>query len=103
MNIITDSETKVLDEEKLVIANQLLSAFRQNDWDLLSSIITDDVTWSRPGENLLSGIVNGKNVFIERGKALFGCGLSFRFDNIQLSYYGFALSIHIGYGINYPS
>ncbi|WCT09911.1 nuclear transport factor 2 family protein [Mucilaginibacter jinjuensis] len=84
----------VSDDEKQSIANQFLLALRNKNWDSLASIITPDATWALPGENLLSGIAIGGEEFIKRAKTLVNSGVSLQLKNIQLSYSGFALSVH---------
>jgi len=82
------------DRGKLVIANKLLLALHRNDWDLMATLIADRTTWSFPGKNPLSGITKGAAETIAKARQLMSYPLSYRLNNIQVSYSGFALSVH---------
>lgn len=60
--------TVTCDEDKLTIGNQFLLAFRERDWNLLRSIITEDCTWSLPGTGELAGNSDGADQVLEKAK-----------------------------------
>jgi len=39
--------------KKTEIAKQFLTGLRTRDWDLLKSIMADDIVWNLPGSSLL--------------------------------------------------
>jgi ketosteroid isomerase-like protein len=41
--------------EKTEIAKQFLTGLRTRDWDLVKSVLADNVTWNLPGSSLISG------------------------------------------------
>jgi hypothetical protein len=45
----------VTDANKETIAQQFLAGLRSRDWNLLRSIMTEDIVWSLPGTSLISG------------------------------------------------
>lgn len=85
--------TITCDEDKLKLGNQFLLAFRDHNWDLLRSIITDDCTWSLPGEGELSGESVGAEEVISKAMK-FASKLSLGLDHIQYSLNCVALAIH---------
>ncbi|MCQ6957019.1 hypothetical protein [Mucilaginibacter aquariorum] len=70
MNITNNNaySTITCDEDKLTLGNQFVLAFKDRDWDLLRSIITDDCTWVLPGKGELAGSSDGAERVIEKAK-----------------------------------
>jgi ketosteroid isomerase-like protein len=82
------------DLEKTVIAQQFLAGLRDRDWDLLKSIMTDDIVWSLPGSSLISGEARGAEAVIKRSQLIVSYGLTFSLKNILLGQHGVALSLN---------
>ncbi|AYL95379.1 nuclear transport factor 2 family protein [Mucilaginibacter celer] len=80
------------EEDKLKLGNQFLLAFRDRDWNLLRSIITEDCTWCLPGEGELAGESEGADEVIDKAKQ-FAKKLSLELDHIQYSLNCVALAI----------
>lgn len=84
--------TVTCDEDKLKLGNQFILAFRNRDWDLLKSIITEDCTWSLPGMGELAGESAGPAEIVEKAKQ-FVIKLSLELNHIQYSLNCVALAI----------
>jgi ketosteroid isomerase-like protein len=82
------------DVEKTEIAQQFLAGLRNRDWDLLKSIMTDDIVWSLPGSSLISGEARGAEAVIKRSQLIVSYGLTFSLKNILLGQHGVALSLN---------
>jgi ketosteroid isomerase-like protein len=68
---ITDNtaySTITCDEDKLALGKQFILAFKNQDWVLLRSIITDDCTWESPGKSELASKSDGAEQVIEKAK-----------------------------------
>jgi len=76
--------TIICDEDKLKLGNDFLSAFKNRDWDLLRSIITDDCIWWLAGSGELAGQSDGPEEIINKAKQ-FVNRLSLQADLIQAS------------------
>jgi uncharacterized protein len=82
------------DVEKTEIAQQFLAGLRNRDWDLLKSIMTDDIVWSLPGRSLICGEARGAEAVIKRSQLIVSYGLTFSLKNILLGQHGVALSLN---------
>jgi hypothetical protein len=80
--------------EKAEIAQQFLTGLRNRDWDLLKSIMTDDVVWSLPGSSLISGEAHGVDAVIQRSQLIVSYGLAFSLKHILFGQHGVALSLN---------
>jgi ketosteroid isomerase-like protein len=81
-------------ETKLQLARAFHQALLTRDWQSLRSIMAPDVTWTLPGENLISGTASGIDQVIERAKLIASYGPSFELLNILVSRDNMALAIH---------
>ena len=59
------------------IVYQFLIGLRTCDWDLLQSILDDDIAWNLPGTSLISGEARGVDAVNERAKLFVSYGLTF--------------------------
>jgi ketosteroid isomerase-like protein len=80
--------------EKSDVAHQFLTGLQKRDWDLLRSIMTEDIVWSLPGSSLISGEAHGLDAVIKRSQLIVSYGLTFTLKNILYGQYGVALSLH---------
>ena len=85
--VITD-----LDKKKL--AETFLHALGTQNWDLLHSIITEDISWTLPGTSLISGEVSGADAIITRAQQIVSYGVSFELKHILYGKYNVALSVN---------
>ncbi len=79
-------------------AHQLGKTFHaclaSGDWDGIRSLLTDDATWTLPGDNTISGTVEGADAVVERAKKIASYGLRFELLHILVSRENMALSLH---------
>ena len=80
--------------KKSEIANQFLTGLRTRDWDLLKSIMADDVIWNLPGNSLISGEAQGVDAVIRRAQLIVSYGLTFTLKHILIGRHGVALSLN---------
>src|SRR5208283_4923084 len=80
--------------KKTEIASQFLTGLRTRDWDLLKSIMADDVTWNLPGSSLISGEAQGVDAVIQRAQLIVSYGLTFTLKHILIGRHGVALSLN---------
>jgi ketosteroid isomerase-like protein len=80
--------------EKDAIAQQFLTALRNRDWELMRSIMTQDIVWSLPGTSLISGEADGVDAVIKRSQLIVSYGLNFGFKHVLFGQHGMALSLN---------
>jgi ketosteroid isomerase-like protein len=80
--------------EKNAIAQQFLTALRNRDWELMRSIMTNDIVWSLPGTSLISGEADGVDAVIKRAQRIVSYGLNFGFKHVLFGQHGVALSLN---------
>ncbi|UNO43598.1 nuclear transport factor 2 family protein [Streptomyces sp. MST-110588] len=80
------------------IAHQLGTRFHAfltaGDWGGIRSLLTDDATWTLPGDNTISGTAEGADAIVERAKKIASYGLRFELLHILVSRENMALSLH---------
>ncbi|PWI41615.1 nuclear transport factor 2 family protein [Streptomyces sp. ICBB 8177] len=64
------------------------------DWDGIRSLLTDDCTWTLPGDNTISGTAHGAEAVVERARQITSHGLDFKLLHILVSRENMALSLH---------
>ena len=82
------------DLEKKKLAETFLHAVGTQNWDLLHSIITEDISWTLPGTSLISGEVNGVNAIITRAQQIVSYGASLELEYVLYGQYNVALFVH---------
>ncbi|MFE6685673.1 nuclear transport factor 2 family protein [Streptomyces sp. NPDC057743] len=82
------------DEEKYELGRQFHAALSTADWDRIRSLLHDDATWSLPGDNTVSGTVEGADAVVARARKIGGYGLNFELLHILISPTNMALSLH---------
>ena len=82
------------DLEKKKLAETFLNSIATQNWDLLHSIITENISWTLPGTSLISGEVNGANAIITRAQQIVSYGASLELKHILYGQYNVALSVH---------
>jgi hypothetical protein len=93
--IRTLKETQMTTElKKIEIANQFLSGLRTRDWDLLKSVMANDLVWNLPGSSLISGEAQGVDAVIQRAQLIVSYGLTFSLKHILIGRHGVALSLN---------
>jgi len=82
------------EKEKTEIAQRFFTGLRNRNWNLLKSIMADDIVWSLPGSSLISGEAHGVDAVIERSQLIVSYGLTFTLKHILLGQHGVALSLN---------
>jgi len=86
--------TPITDDQKLAIANIFVTALRNDDWDMMHTILAQDATWTLPGTSLLSGLASGADAIVKRVQNLKKFGVNFDLKYILIGLNGFTLSLH---------
>jgi uncharacterized protein len=63
------------DDTKRRIARTFHEALIAKDWQLLKTVMAQDVTWTLPGDNQISGTAVGVDEVIERAELIAAYGL----------------------------
>ena len=75
------------------LAHAFHTALVAGDWEGLRRLFTDDATWTLPGENRISGSVEGGAAVVERARKIAAYGLKFELKHVLLSRDNMALSL----------
>ena len=84
----------VTDKEKNDIAQTFLTALRNRDWEMMRSIMINDIVWSLPGTSLISGEARGLDAVIKRSQLIVDYNLNFGLKGILFGQHGVALSLN---------
>lgn len=76
------------------LANAFTRAIRTQDLDLLNSITTNDVVWSLPGSNAISGNARGSAAILRRSRLLADYGVNIAIEHFVYGMTGFGLLLH---------
>ncbi|MFD9698563.1 nuclear transport factor 2 family protein [Lentzea sp. NPDC059081] len=82
------------EEVKRDVAATFVKALGSKDWALLRGILTDDVTWTLPGDNRISGTVAGPDGVAERVELISSYGVDFALLHVLVSRDNVALNLH---------
>jgi len=76
------------------LAAGFLRALSTREWSLLRTILAPEVTWTLPGDNLISGTVTGVDAVIDHVELVAGHGVTFTPLHVLVSRDNMALSLH---------
>jgi ketosteroid isomerase-like protein len=82
------------EQTKQDLARGFHKALITKDWSLLREIMSPDVRWTLPGDNVISGTASGVDEVIARAQLIAGYGLTFTLDHILMSRENMALGLH---------
>ncbi|MEU7476548.1 nuclear transport factor 2 family protein [Lentzea sp. NPDC042327] len=82
------------EQVKQDVAATFMKALAGQDWDLLRGILTEDVTWTLPGDNQVSGTVTGQDGVVDRVRLISGFGVDFALLHVLVSRDNVALNLH---------
>ena len=82
------------EQVKQAVAAKFLKALATKDWSLLHEILDQDVTWTLPGDNQISGTVVGVDAVIARVELISSYGLTFAPLHVLVSRDNVALNLH---------
>ena len=91
---LSSTNQLLTDVEKKQLAETFLRALGTKNWDLLRSIITEDIFWTLPGTSVISGEVSGADAIITRAQQIVSYGVSLELKHILYGQYNVTLSIH---------
>jgi len=91
---LSSTNQLLTDVEKKQLAETFLHALGTKNWDLLRSIITEDISWTLPGESVISGEVSGADAIIIRAQQIVSYGVSLELKHILYGQYNVTLSVH---------
>ena len=74
--------------------NRFHAALRDEDWNGLGAVLTDDVHWIMPGDNLISGVARGREAVVGRARQVAAYNMRFDVRGILVSVDGVALLQH---------
>jgi len=94
LSAVRNALERTQNAEKTKLADGFLTALRARDWTLLSSLVTENVTWSLPGQSLISGEAQGVDAVIKRAQTIVSYGVTFTLKHILVGKHGVALSLH---------
>lgn len=80
---------------KTEIVFQFLTRLRTHNWDLLKSIMADEIVWNLPGSSPISGEAQGVDAVIQRSQLIVSHGLIFTLKQILIGRHGVLLSLNI--------
>lgn len=80
--------------EKKQIAEKFIEGLGRRDEHLLGSILTEDITWSLPGESLVSGEAHGTAAILKRAETLRAYGVKIEIEHIVFGFQDVALHLH---------
>lgn len=84
----------VLPDANLMVGRRFHAALSKGDWAAIRDLLTDDATWTLPGDNLVSGHVSGADAVVERARLIASYGVRFALQNVLVSKENVALSLH---------
>lgn len=80
--------------EKKQLAENFIEGLTRHDEMLLSSILTDDIVWSLPGESPMSGEARGVPAILNRADTLRGYGVKIEIEHVVYGLEDVALHLH---------
>ena len=93
-NQLGSTNQLLTDLEKKKLAETFLNTLGTQNWELLHSIITEDISWTLPGASAISGEVSGANAIITRAQQIVSYGVSLELKHILYGQYNVTLSVH---------
>src|ERR1035437_39927 len=93
-NQLGSTNQLLTDLEKKKLAEIFLNTLGTQNWELLHSIITEDISWTLPGASAISGEVSGANAIITRAQQIVSYGVSLELKHILYGQYNVTLSVH---------
>lgn len=70
------------------------TALSAKDWTAIRALLTEDATWTLPGNNLISGKAIGADGVTARARQIAGFGVNFALQHILASRDNVALLLH---------
>lgn len=82
------------DTDQQRLAGEFHESLITGDWDRLRMILDDDVEWTLPGNNHISGTARGADAVLARAELIASYGLDFALEHTLVSRDNMALALH---------
>jgi ketosteroid isomerase-like protein len=82
------------EQVKRDVAATFMKALGSQDWSLLRDLLTEDVTWTLPGDNRISGTAEGPDGVVDRVQLISSYGVDFALLHVLVSRDNVALNLH---------
>ncbi|GGL60785.1 hypothetical protein GCM10010129_00360 [Streptomyces fumigatiscleroticus] len=82
------------DESAHRLGKQFYTLLVSGDRNGLRGLLTDDATWTLPGDNAISGTVHGPDTIADHAQKIASYGVNFELLHILVSRENVALSLH---------
>jgi ketosteroid isomerase-like protein len=79
----------------LTLGRRFLAIVSSQDWAGMSALLTEDVTWSFPGDARISGVAEGADAVIARATVITSSGAHIELLNVLAGVSGAAVSLHV--------
>ena len=76
------------------VARTFHASLVTRDWAALRGLLTDDATWTLPGDNAISGRVEGADAVVAHVRKIASYGVRFDLEHVLLSRDNVALALH---------
>ncbi|WNG24860.1 nuclear transport factor 2 family protein [Cystobacter fuscus] len=80
--------------ERLALARRFHTALISRDWEGLRALLCDDVAWVLPGDNAISGRIEGAEAVVAHVRKIASYGVKFELEHLLVSRTDVALSLH---------
>jgi ketosteroid isomerase-like protein len=80
--------------ERVALARRFYTVLAHGDWSSLRGLVADDAQWIVPGNNTISGPVEGGDAVITRFRQIADYGLTFTLEHVLVSRTDVALGLH---------
>jgi ketosteroid isomerase-like protein len=93
-DISTANDAATANDLARALGQRFHSALAAGDWEAVRSLLHDDVTWTLPGDNAVSGTVEGAGAVVEHVRKIASYGVRFELLHVLVSRENVALSLH---------
>jgi hypothetical protein len=71
--------------QKVAVARRFHATLLARDWSAVRALLADEAQWTLPGDNAVSGVVEGADAVTERARRIAGYGVKFQLLHILSS------------------
>lgn len=83
-----------LDDAAVPLATGFYTAVSTGDWSLLPGVLHPEVTWTFPGDNVISGTSRGIDEVIQQALLIGSYGVAINFEYLMVGVSSFILKLH---------
>ncbi len=92
--MMTLSSGREIEAHQRALGEGFAAAVKSQDSALMRSVTSDDVTWSLPGTNLISGDAHGVDAILRRSRLLAEYGVNIDVEHMVYGRRGFGFLLH---------